>query len=129
MTGTLGDIALGEELTLVHVGVIGFLRFRIFGRLGPAQKMRHRAFRPVAVEDFQAQSARRQIVRDLGQGLRRLGRQQAEGLFIAVDRATDEIVAAEIAHLDHEARHHRRRIDKGRRALPLRLGRQADDQQ
>jgi len=75
MTGAVGNIAFLEQLALVHVGVEVAFALDVVDPLRPAHELRDRALRPVAIEDFEAESARRQIALDRSQRVRRRFRQ------------------------------------------------------
>ena len=64
--------------------------------------MRHRARRPVAIEDLQPEALRREVLLHACERRRRRTRQQAARSLISVDAGADEIVFAEIAHVDDQ---------------------------
>src|SRR5262249_54358477 len=66
MAGALGNIALLEQVALVRVRVEFTLALDVVDPLRPAHELRDRALRPVAIEHFEAKSARRQIALDRG---------------------------------------------------------------
>jgi len=75
------------------------------------------------------EAARREVALDPGQRVRGLRRQQAAWTFVAVDFFTDEIVLAEIAHVENEPVHHRGGIDKAGRNRRLCACARCDQQQ
>src|SRR5262245_26170887 len=111
MAGAIGDIAVLEQVALVHIGVEFALALHIVDSLRPAHELRDRALRPVAIEYFEAKPLRRQIALDRGQRVGRRSRQEAARTLVAVDSFTHEVVAAEIAHVDEEPIHHGGGID------------------
>ena len=56
-----------EQVAFGDVGIEFRLALDIVDPLRPAQEMRHRALRPVAIEHFQAKSARGEITRNRGE--------------------------------------------------------------
>ena len=130
MRGAFGDVTLLEQVALGDVGIEFRLALDIVDPLRPAQEMRHRALRPVAVEHFQTKSARGEITRNRDERVCRRGRQQAARTLVAVDSRPHEIVIAEIAHVDDEALDHRGGIDEslGSQRLALRRPRREQDE-
>ena len=118
MAGALGDVASLEQVVLVDVG-IEFLLVRGVGEiLRPAHEVRDSARRPVAIEDLKNKLVGREFARDFRERVGRRFGEQAERLFVAVNRAANEIVRAGIAHLDHECRHFSGRVHKGILHIP-----------
>jgi hypothetical protein len=105
MAGPARNIAISEQVAFVQTGIeLGFV-FDVGEVVCPAHEMRDRLCRPVAVEDLETKPARCEIAFDRGKCDSRRARQEASRRLIAVDPGADEIVAAEIAHLDHEPGH------------------------
>jgi hypothetical protein len=88
----------------------------------PAHEVRDRARRPVAVEHLEAETLRREIGLYAHQRLRRRPRQQAARGLVAVDARADEIIVAEVAHVDDQPRDHAGGVDKARGHLLRRRG-------
>ena len=91
--------------------------------------MRDRSLRPVAIEYFEPKPARREIALYRGERVRRRRRQQATRALVAVDLFADEIVAAEVAHVDDEPVDDGGGIDEARRDWRLRAARAGVSQQ
>jgi len=125
MPGARCDVAVPEQGSLVDVG----LKFRLAALVGdipsPAHEMRDRSLRPVAVENFQPQAVRRQIVLHFDERHRGLPCQETKRGLVAVDTTSDEIMLAEVAHLHMQTGNRRARINEGR-MTGLRIGRACD---
>ena len=92
----LGDVAVAEQVFLVHPRVVIGLGSRVAEVGRPAHEMVDGALRTVTVEHLQAESERCQRGRCLAQ---RGGRRRAEydaSDAVAIDRRTDEIVLASV---------------------------------
>jgi len=89
--------------------------------------MRDRALRTVAVEHFQPETARRKIARNRGERVGRRLREQAAWTLVAVDPLADEIVRAELAHVDCKPLDRGGGIYEARRRLRVR--RMSDEHQ
>src|SRR5262249_27988152 len=95
------------------------LVLQVVDPLRPAHEVGDCALRPVAIEYFQAKSVRGQVALDRGERVYRRHGQQAARTLIAVDALPDEIVVAEIAHVDDQAVDDRGGIDESRRKRRL----------
>ncbi len=122
MAGAGGEVAQPEQVALVEVGIELGLAFLVVNVLRPAHEMGDRARRPVAIEHLEAEPAGREVALDRGQRVRRRRRQQAARTLVAVDPGTDEVVVAEIAHVDDQPVHHGGGIDEARGQRHLRTG-------
>src|SRR5262245_15814400 len=118
MAGAIGDIALLEQVALVHVGIEFALALHIVDSLRPAHELRDRALRPVAIEYFEAKAARRQIALDRGQRVGGRSRQQTTRMLVAVDSFTHEVVAAEIAQFSKNRRLSREKSNSRSKVTP-----------
>jgi hypothetical protein len=78
------------------------------------------ALRPVAIEDFEAESLPGEAALDRGEAGGCLDRQQAARPLVAFDLLTDEIVRSEIAHVDDEPIDHGGGIEESGRKRRLR---------
>src|SRR5712671_1929097 len=117
MAGLRRDVAEPKQLALVERRIELGLAPDIAEVARPAQEMRDRPRRPIAVEHLEAEAAPGEIMLHLRERAGRRRGQQAHRPLIAVDAAADEIVLARIAHLDRQPRHLRGRVDEGGRAL------------
>lgn len=82
--------------------------------------MRNRARGPVAVKHLQAEPGRHKVALNIRERVGRSARQQADGMFVTVDTAADEIVCAEIAHVHRDAGNDIGHINKGWMTVLLR---------
>ena len=112
MAGPARDIAVLEQVAPVHARIELGLGFDVGEIVRPAHEMRDRPRRPVTIEDLEPKPARREVAFDPGKRNSRLARQEAARRLIAVDPGADEIMGAEIAHLDGEPRHRGCGIDE-----------------
>jgi len=130
MAGNRRDVN-AKQLRLVEVRIMRSLGALVGEVIRPAHEMRHRACRPVAVEHAQAQMAFAQRGVHPRQCLGGFALQPAARRLVAVDRRTDEVVAARIgdrlrdvgyqaADVDHAGLLHRGRRRHLRRSAGLR---------
>ncbi len=120
MSGARRDVAELEQVALVDIGIELGLALHVVDPLRPAHEMGDRAHRPVAVEHLEPHAVRREAALDRGERIGGLRGQQATRPLVAVDALADEIVVAEIAHLDDETLDHGGGIDEARGQQPLR---------
>jgi hypothetical protein len=88
-----------------------------------------RPLRPIAVEHFEAESARLKATLDPGQRICRLRRQQAARALVAVDLFANKIVLAGIAHVEDKSVDDGGGIDEARRQRRLCARARCDQQQ
>jgi len=97
MAGLRRDVAEPKQLALVERRIELGLAPDIAEVARPAQEMRDRPRRPIAVEHLEAETAPGEIMLHLRERAGGLRGQQAHRPLIAVDAAADEIVLARIA--------------------------------
>src|SRR4030088_1889212 len=117
MVGLRRDVAEPKQLALVERRIELGLAPDIAEVARPAQEMRDRPRRPIAVEHLEAETALGEIMLHLRERAGGLRGQQADRPLIAVDADADEIALARIAHLDRQPQYLRGRVDEGGRAL------------
>src|SRR3982074_2268744 len=113
MAGMRRDVAEPKQLALVERRIELGLAPAVAETARPAQEMRDRPRRPIAVEHLEAEAAPGEIMLHLRERADGRRGQQADRPLVAVDAAADEIALARIAHLDREPRHLRGRVDEG----------------
>src|SRR5262249_21966427 len=112
VAGALGDVAQAEQIALVDIGIVLGPALRIGKVTRPAHEMRDRPGRPVAIEHLEAETTCSNLPLHPGECRRRLPRHETPRLFVAVDPPSDEIIDAEITHVDDKPVDHARGIDE-----------------
>src|SRR5271170_4385827 len=113
MTRAGGNISALEQRALVDIGIELLFADGIVDIPRPAHEICHSAGWPVAIEDLEDETLRSEVAGNFGQSVRRGLGQQAPRRLVGVDRPTDEIVRAGVAHVEDEARNHCAAIDEG----------------
>src|SRR5215208_6647748 len=112
MAGAPSDVTESEEIALVDLGIEVALTFHIGQVVRPAYEIGYSTRGSVAIEHFEAETARGEIALDRSKRACRFPRQQAARVLVSVDPGANEIISAEIAHVDYEAFDNGRSIDE-----------------
>src|SRR5262249_60658410 len=117
MAGSRGDVAIPKQGALIDVRIN--LRFGgLIPRIArPAHEMATGARRPITIESFDHQAARREIARNFRQCIGgRLG-EQTTWRAVTVDRPTDKVVKTRIANIGKQSWDNAPSIDEHRPVL------------
>src|SRR3981189_1378244 len=117
MAGMRRDVAEPKQRALVERRIELGLAPDVAEIARPAQEMRDRPRRPIAVEHLEAEAAPGEIMLHLRERADGRRGQQADRPLVAVDAAADQIALRPTAPLDRQPRHLRGRVDEGGRAF------------